>query len=273
MRKSKISLILILLMAGLALIWGWWQLDGDRDLRIVSFGNWGMELVNISMQRRLVTVTHIPPDYSLWVPGGYGRYEAGNLGKLMGVAGEGDQLLGKVLFFNFGLVADKLKLTEEEGWWREKLALWEIRGIKWWLNWRRSERAMLIKEETWYQSVDGDRMGAEYANTAWLTNNDLRWVVVNRSGVDGLAAMVAEKLEWAGIWVTGVSNGLEMEGNCRVEYPVGRSKNSEEIINSISAILGCDTATSVSSDLLEVVVWLNGGWGRMLKYDNNVRSF
>ncbi|MFA6518706.1 MAG: hypothetical protein WCV93_03625 [Candidatus Shapirobacteria bacterium] len=272
MKKWQVSWwLLLIFLVGigfLRLAWG----RADGDLRIASFGDWGVELVNISIQRRLVSVSRLPADFKLWIPGGYGWYEAGKVGKLLVVAKEGSGLVNKILFFNFGLIPDKIMIGDDPDWWRGKLALANLSNLRWWWNWQVSRGVMLEKNEVMAEFT-GERMEREYANIDWLSLSNLRWVVVNRSGLSGLATMVAKRLEWAGVLVSGVVNDMETNTNCRVKMINNLTETDEQIVNSINSILGCDLEIIDDENVTEVVVELGKDWGQMLKYNNYVRSF
>lgn len=272
MKKWKLSLVAIL--GGLAAVLWLLMAHGrtNADLKIVSFGDWGMELVNISIQRRLVSISQLPADFQLWVPGGYGWYEAGRIGKLLAVAGEDERLVSRILFFNFGLVADRVAAGDGPGEWRKRRVWMEMANLGWWWNWELSRGTMLEKNELLGEFF-GERMEREYANIDWLSLGNSRWVVVNRSGMAGLAAMVSQRLEWSGVWVSGVANDAETNTNCKIKRAAKLIKIDEEIVDSINKILGCDVEIIDDENMTEVVVELGGGWGQMIKYDNYVRSF
>jgi hypothetical protein len=272
MKKFKFLFLLVvfsLLLIGLITVVG----SGvNRDLRLVSYGDWGVELTNFSFQRRLVSVSVIPAETKLWIPGGYSWYEAGKIGKLAQLTDEKQKLVAKMLFYNFGFVANKVVNKENPDWWRPRFAMLGINGLGWWWNWEMSSRSMLENNEPMAE-VDKERMEREFADINWLSDSRLRWVVVNRSGISGLATMLGERLEWVGVWVSGVTNDIETDSGCIIKKPVELAELDEEIIDSISEIMTCDVEINSNSNLTEVVVELGKRWGEMLKYDNYVRAF
>jgi hypothetical protein len=204
------------------------NISQEKDWLMVTYGGWGVRVVNWSPKRKLIATTVIPKDTPVWVPGGWGWYEAGNLEKVQKIEG-GRKLMEAVMFYNLGLKAQKIVYSPKNLGVEETLRDWG--GSRWWW-WKWDGNSWLVRDDPEIETgndflTNWDRLVITGYAPAIREPTD--WRVFNATPEKGLGSFIAQRLAWGGMWVSSVSNlGDTKIAKCNIKYNL--NQGSQEAI-------------------------------------------
>ena len=232
--------ITILAVLGVVVLgrWGW-----RNDYRLAAVANNGVIMVNISPERRLVSIL-----------------------KTDLILKETDNLRQKV-FFNYGFIPDRIMVLQNRDDWRKNLDL----GRYLWYRWQGldilEKEEELKREMAKQQGFLDEVMLRDMADTK-LVNSDLRVMVVNQSQENGLAAFVAARLAWAGFSVVNIANETENLEGC--ELAVGKMAKTLLGWQTLKSLWQCWVKEDDGVEDGGVELRLGSGWAKMIEYQSYV---
>jgi len=274
---SKYRKIIVLVGALVAVFATFVRLmSGGNDWLVVTYGDWGMRVTSWSRLRRVVATTAIPKNVKIWVPGGWGWYESGNLEKVKSLDGRGD-LIGRVLFYNFGLVPD-LTVSSRTDLKPEEVLFLRGGGRWWWWrldkdNWIEREDKLLADNSANFWR-EWDRVAITgYAPVANIKNDAPEWKIYNATGETGLASFLAQRLGWMGVRVSSVGNLDESPvETCEIRLGRGAKNYNNRMVKKLENLWNCDVKNKEGSEGgVELV--LGKKWADLLKYNTYVGTF
>lgn len=273
--KSK-HRTLILILGIMALVFGTMvkSIGQEKEWLVVVYGNWGMRVVNWSPKRKMVATAIVPKQVPIWVPGGWGWYETGNLEKVAQLDG-GKNIMDKVIFYNFGLLPDKIINSKEE------LSVDQV-WRKWskgrWLWWKWEGSSWIIREDELGLAETGEIFNNwdKQVITGYtpIDRGGVEWRVYNGTEQKGLGSFMAQRLVWAGMWVSNVANiGPGETKLCQIKYNLeGTGNNYLSQINKVNQLWNCELKKDLKIKMgVEMVI--GRGMADLLKYSSYVRTF
>lgn len=243
-------------------------------MRLGLISSEGIGLVAISPERKMVSQLLIDEDTEIWIPGGYGWYRSGKLGKLLAQEGK-EKEMGKVFFYNFGFWPTRILEVEKLDDWDNRSEWWSNLGLVSWVKYLRLKGGMVknlveIKGELDPAVLD-TIMLRDFADSE-IMNENIRLSVINTTDESGLAGFLASRLEWSGMTVMEVNNDLEPIESCQL-VTGSEEERREDGWRLLIDNLNCETGEDGSLGNGEVELYLGQGYAEMLKYPSYVRSF
>lgn len=275
----KIARILIIILVT-TVISGIWFLGGDKhkgkgsDFKMGIGSDDGMALVSISWERRMVNILLVDKDREVWIPEGLGWYKSGKVKKLLLLENKWN-LFEKLLFYNFGFIADRaIELDRVNDRISDRVLIKEM-GLINWIKFKLNSNQMISKEEkvdaeTTEEMID-EIMIRDFSDSSLVTD-ETRIRVINQTEEDGLAGFIGNRLERAGMSVVGIENARgENIKACLWTY----QKKPGEIISAdiMRRMLGCEEKEDKNLNESEWELYLGEDWAKMIKYSSYVRSF
>lgn len=257
--KNKFVYILAIVMCLLILTavvinnCGW---NGKSDFRAVGITDDGFRLVSISPERKMINYFDVSGESMVWIPEGLGWYEAKNIKKIL-ITEKKEKLVKSMLFYNYGFWPDKII-------WNNLRLNWRTLGIVGWINFLFSEGKMIEKEEKLNGNFENNQViidevaTRDFADSLLLSSN-VKLNLFNTSNISGAANFIAQRLEWAGFSVMGISNSERKVEKCLM---IGRN-------NALQSILGCDVENGDDND---IEVYFGDKYLEMIKYSSYVRT-
>lgn len=270
-------LVVILIMFFIASIWfimSSYQRERRSDFKLGVAADDGLALISVSWERQMVNILLIEKTTEVWIPGGLGWYVSGKVKKLLDLEKKWE-MLGKVLFFNYGFVADKtIKLERVSGWDKGEVLLKEMGLLKWIkfkLNLGQMVRKVEIVDNEMSEETLDEIMVRDFSDSS-LANDETKIEVINQTKEDGLAGFIGNKLERVGMLVVGIENAKEESARgCLWVYP----KQPEKFLSSeiMRNMFGCEEKEDENLNRSEWELYLGEDWAKMIKYSSYVRSF
>lgn len=239
-----------------------------EDARLICLGGESLEMVSLSEERNMINRMKIGSEVEVWIPGGLGWYRVGSLQKLLDQEKISDKIY-EIGFYNFGFLADDYVRLDESGCGNDQQYI-RVMGIWDWLSFKLNSDKYLLKDE---EITDLERDSQNLVEVLSRDMSDslvleegVRLGVYNNSQESGLAGMLANIFEMAGMAVVLVDSG-EQEGKevCELRYKdeVFLSSSSYKILKK-----GLDCVEKVDERVVEgeVEIYLNQGYAEMINY-------
>ena len=264
MKKNKNKIILgvgVILVLGVMILVSSFRKREEKgsDYRIGILADDGISMITISSERQMINFLSLEPNSLVWIPEGMGWYRNEVIKKIL-VQEKKTNLVNKILFYNFGFVADKTVVLNKTGDWQSRF---------WWLLLRNND--LIKKTEKMTGDVDKNEafldkiMVRDFSETK-VINDDLKLSIINVSDFDGLANFVTEKLERAGFSVISVTNGEESLEKCKILYGGGVSQTYSW--QMLTNLFDCENNEDSSLNEGEVEIYLDKNWAQMIKYSS-----
>jgi hypothetical protein len=265
MKRFKYWILLAGLVIAVIAIKYFWSNNEDITVGIVN--DTGMNMVNISRERRVVNILKVSGESEVWIPEGLGWYRSDKVQKLLELEKK-KELLAKIFFYNFGFLTDRICFSDN---WEKCLNRQE------WIRYKLDQGKLMEGEE----ELEGDLIENEQKVLEIMPRDmalvktledKTRVTVINESGINGMANFISKRLEMAGILVISVETGTEQrEESCQLS--VANKENKSKTIEIIERGLGCDTVLDQSLDQDRVELRIGGKFAEMIKYQSYVRTF
>jgi len=253
---------LVLIAIAVRIFWG-----NNEDIVLGIVNDKGMEMVNLSRERRVVNVLKVSGESEVWIPGGLGWYRSDRVRKLLEMEKK-KELLPKIFFYNFGFLAGRICFTED---WQKCLSRQE------WVRYKLDQGKLMEGEEELTGNLAENEskileiMPRDMALVKTLEDGT-RVTVVNESGIDGMANFISKRLEMAGILVISAETGTEQkEEGCQLS--VANKENKNKTVEIIERGLECAVIVDQSLDQDRVELRIGGKFAEMIKYLSYVRTF
>ena len=207
---------IIILLIGMYLVWNQ-KLNQKGSWIVASLNSEGIEIVSVSLEKRVVSKFLVKGETKIWVPGGYGWYSANKIRALLAQEKK-EELKDKILWFNMGILPDNWVENVDD--WRKKI---------WW----QENRMVKIEEEITDLSVSNRETVGE------LVMRDMSRVdkyglvkmsIYNLSSSSGLASVIANNMERLGVLVVDVANKKMDIGESLCVIKVKSKNNLSEMI-------------------------------------------
>jgi len=250
--------------------------DGKTDMRIGMVDDKGLRIVNISPERKMISILKVDGKATVWIPEGLGWYRSD---KVRGILIQEDkkELLNKIFFYNFGFTPDIIWNDIDSENWMEKGNLIRKLGMSNFLVFRKQSRSMVINESVIEDDLDNkysflqDIIPRDFSDMRRVSE-ETRIGVFNSSQENKLAAFLADRLVWSGLNVTTVENSSDkVEGCLMISHDV--NKISSSTVGLIRQIFGCQEKSDLNLDDQQIDLYFGQDYVSMLKYSNYVRSF
>jgi hypothetical protein len=259
-RKILFGVLVLIILLGLIIVSLVYQRDEQgSDFKIGILADNGVGLVSISKERKMINVLKIDPEAKLWIPGGLGWYRNITVKKILQQERKTD-LLGDILFYNFGFKADKLLFLKNVEDWKNKL---------WW-KLIFNNNSYLTKEEFLDKDVDksddflDEVMIRDFSETK-VVNEDLKLSIINATEIDGLANFMTKRFERLGFSIISVgSNNGEGIGECMVLY--GKGVNKTFSWKLIDKLVSCSKKEDLGLNENEIEIYFDDNFSSMIKY-------
>lgn len=275
----RIARILIIILVIIVIVGIWFlgsskHKGGGSDFKLGIGADDGLALVSISWERRMVNILLVNKDREVWIPQGLGWYKSGKVKKLL-LLEDKWKMFDRVLFYNYGFVADRVvELERVNDWGNDKVLIKEM-GLINWIKFKLNSGQIVSKEEkvdseTAEEMLD-EIMMRDFSDSSLVTD-ETRIRVINQTEEDGLAGFIGNKLERAGMSVVGIENARgENTKTCLWSY----QKKPGKIISAdiIRRMLGCEEKEDKNLSESEWELYLREDWAKMIKYSSYVRSF
>jgi hypothetical protein len=272
-RLGRIILIILTMVVGWFLI-SKGQKGDNRDFKLGVAADDGLALISVSWERRMVNIMLVDKDREVWIPEGLGWYKSSKVKKLL-LQEDKWETFDKVLFYNYGFVADRIIGLERVSDWDNFRLLIKEMGVTGWIKYKLNSSQMVTKEEkvdleTSEEALD-EIMIRDFSDSSLMTD-ETRLRVINLTEEDGLAGFIGKNLERAGISVVGIENarGEDVKSCFWLFKEKPGNGLSAEIVRRM---LGCEESQDKNLSESEWELYLGADWARVVKYSSYVRSF
>ena len=135
MKKSKLFLglmVLVVLLTSVIFSKGFKKNEEGSDFRIGIVADDGIALVSFSKERQMINVLKTQSESQVWIPKGMGWYRSEVVKKILQQEKK-ENLIGEMLFYNFGFTTDKIVVVKKIDDWKNKF-WWRLRKSNNYLN-------------------------------------------------------------------------------------------------------------------------------------------
>ncbi len=276
MKKYKLGLGLLSIMVVLGLVR--WAERGrvtmGKDIKLAVIAESGIGMVSISEDRRMINSLKVEGEVEVWIPGGLGWYRSDRILRVLTEEGTMDKA-GWLFFYNFGFTPDKVLVVKSFDDWNDDLSLWSQIGAWDYIRYKLGSLEMILNEEILNNQNNnllmlGQKWTRDFADSG-LLSDQMRVTVVNTTKESGLAGFVANRLEWAGITVVGLTNDDRLVDGCLLVR--GEETKESLVYQVLESYLGC---SQIKDEYLlddEIELYLGSGYAEMINYLSYVRSF
>jgi hypothetical protein len=233
--------------------------ENGSDFKIGILADDGIAMVSISQQRNMINILKLDPESQIWIPGGMGWYRNIATKKVLQQEKK-TNLMGDILFYNFGFIPDKIVVLNKVDDWKTKF---------WW-RFILDGNQMLTKEETMKNDTDqnddflDEVMVRDFSETK-VVNEDLKLSIINLTNEDGLATFMTNRFERLGFSVISMGNDNGGGTNkCQVIYgPKVKETFSWKVIDKL---INCPKNQDLNLNDDEVELYFDDSFSTMIKY-------
>jgi len=260
--KKNYKIFLILGMLVLLGLMGFLLLtkkeEQGSDFKIGILADDGVALVSISKDRKMINVLKIDPEAKLWIPGGLGWYRNITIKKILQQEKK-TNLLGDIIFYNFGYRSDKLLYLKKTDDWK---------NVYWWKLIYYNN--FLTKEELVKKDIDlsddflDEVMVRDFAQTK-VIGEDLKLSIINTTEVGGLANFMTKRFERLGFSVILVGNDFgEVKKGCQILY--GQETSGTYSLSLITKLINCEAKEDAGLNGNEVEIYFDDYFLGVIEY-------
>lgn len=243
-----------------------------NDLKLGVVTDKGLEIVSISIERKIISILKIDGEMQLWIPRGLGWYKSNKVNKILEQERK-TLLFSDVFFYNFGFIPDKILFLDNFDDWKKMSNL----GIENWLKFKMNQENMIVNEETLKGNyVDekkmflDENMAMSFADSR-LINEESRMTIINTTDQSGLANFVGDRLDWAGFSVVSAENSSQKIDKCL--FVLGPKFKESYAFKILDNLWRCEKKEDETLSEGEAELYLGEGLAQVLKYSNYVRTF
>jgi len=265
-------LILLVVVVVLVLVKKQWR-EGDFKLGIITPNEIG--LVSISPKREMVNLLTVNSETQIWIPNGMGWYPSNKVLNIGKMEKDDKELVGKIFFYNFGFLPDKIAVFDSVDEWRSWSLIKYLGVVEW-------ARYVLLEEEWLYKTEYINRdlifekekmeeiLPRDFADNL-LQSEEIKVSIYNASTENGLGSFMAERLNWMGFNVVEVENAA-IKDTCEVIV----NSESERIVvkyaDLLAKLYGCSQITNNSLLNREILLYLGQNYASMIKYNSYIKQ-
>lgn len=268
-RKEKIVGI-VMGMVIVLFAWGWGKLPingQQQDYRLAVLTPNELGIISLSGERKLVSEMKIDGSTAVWIPGGWGWYRADRIKRIIDQESKQPELLAKILYYNFGFVADGIiTVTNFDDWNNygvllSKVGLWRTWQIKTELNQWLVNQTIMKSELKGNQQLETILM-RDFSDST-LSQQASLLTIINGSTYQGMADWLSKRLTYQGFTVLGVESSNLTDIKCQVV--ADKTKQNNLMMTTLINQFGCQKKImALGSDQIEL--YIGSKFGEMLKY-------
>lgn len=228
------------------------------DFKIGILAEDGVALASFSKERKMINVLKVDPEAKLWIPSGLGWYRNIVIKKVLKQEKKLD-LLGDIIFYNFGYKADKLLYLEKVDDWK---------NVYWWklgfYNNFFNKEELVTKDSDLSDDFLDEVMIRDFAETR-VINEDLKLSIINMTEISGLAGFMTKRFERLGFSVILVGNeNNQIIANCQILY--GQEVRDTYSLSLIKNLIKCEAKEDNRLNRNEIEIYFDDNFSSMIKY-------
>lgn len=280
MKKQKnfkliFGVVLLLALAVMILVGFLKKMDKNEklDYKLGIIANYGITLVSISNERKMINVLNLGAEVDVWIPQGMAWNNNIKIKNILEREKKTD-LAKNIFWYNFGFVTDKILFLNSVEDWKENSTLIDNLGFFNWIKYKINYDRMLLKPE----KIDGkltennlflDGIMMRDFSESRLNNEELRLSIFNNTSESGLANFMTKRLEWSGFSVVSTDNNEEKINKCLMVY--GDKVETTYGWKMISEIFDCDKKYDSTLNENELELYFGDNLASMIKYSSYIK--